>query len=59
MFEKVGRSLKYDSNYFGPQTLYIYIYIIYRNTNTDHFTPTRAACGGGKRMQVFMINAQA
>ena len=56
MFEKVGRSLKYDSNYFGPQTLYVHTY---RNTNTDHFTPTRAACGGGKRMQVVIINAQA
>ena len=31
MFEKVSQLLKYDSNFFGPQT--------YMDTNTDHFTP--------------------
>ena len=36
MFEKVTRSLKYDSNFFRPQT-YIYIYI-YMDTMVDHFT---------------------
>ena len=33
MFEKVSRSLKYDSTFFGPQTY------IYEDTNTNHFTP--------------------
>ena len=38
MFEKVSRSLKYDSKlFFCPQT-YIYIYI-YEDTKTNHFTP--------------------
>ena len=34
MFEKVSQSLKYDlKNIFGLQTY------IYKDTNTDHFTP--------------------
>ena len=33
MFEKVSRSLNYDSIIFGPQTY------LYKDTNTDHFTP--------------------
>ena len=41
MFEKVSRSLKYDSNiFFDHRHIYIYIYIyIYMDTTTDHFTP--------------------
>ena len=57
MFEKVSRSLKYDSNFFSSKTN-IYIYI-YGHTTTDHFTPLalRVRCknksdpkggGGGK-----------
>ena len=40
-FEKVSRSLKYDSNYFfDHRHIYIYIYIyIYMDTTIDHFTP--------------------
>ena len=38
MFEKVSRSLKYDSNYFFRPQTYIYIYI-YMDTTVDHFTP--------------------
>ena len=37
MFEKVSRSLKYDSNFFFVHK-HIYIYI-YMDTTTDHFTP--------------------
>ena len=37
-FEKVSRSLKYDSNFFSTTDIYIYIYI-YMDTTTDHFTP--------------------
>ena len=32
MFEKVSRSLKYDSNFFSST-------YIYMDTTTDHFTP--------------------
>ena len=35
MFEKVNRSLKYDSNFFF---VHKHIYI-YQDTTTDHFTP--------------------
>ena len=41
MFEKVSRSLKYDSNFFCPQ---INIAIYLEDTNTDHFTPC-CTCG--------------
>ena len=37
-FEKVSRSLKYDSNFFWSTNIYIYTYIC-MDTNTDHFTP--------------------
>ena len=37
MFEKVSRSLKYDSNFFFDHR-HIYIYI-YMDTTVDHFTP--------------------
>ena len=37
MFEKVSRSLKYDSNiFFDHRHIYIYIYM---DTTVDHFTP--------------------
>ena len=36
-FEKVSRSLKYDSNFFS--TTDIYILYIYTDTTVDHFTP--------------------
>ena len=37
MFEKVSRSLKYDSNiFFDHRHIYIYIYM---DTMVDHFTP--------------------
>ena len=36
MFEKVSRSLKYDSNFFF---VHKHINILYMDTNTDHFTP--------------------
>ena len=35
MFEKVSRSLKYDSNFLIPIYIYLYIY----GHHTDHFTP--------------------
>ena len=41
-FEKVSRSLKFDSNYFLVHK-HIYMYMV---INTDHFTPARAACAG-------------
>ena len=40
MFEKVSRSLKYDSNFFGPQTC------IYGHQHRSLY-PDRAACTGG------------
>ena len=43
-FEKVSRSLKYDSNiFFDHRHIYIYIYM---DTTVDHFTPARAVRAG-------------
>ena len=48
MFEKVSRSLKYDSNFFfDHRHIYIYIYI-YMDTTTDHFTPLALRVRGNK-----------
>ena len=39
-FEKVSRSLKYDSNFFfDHRHIYNYYNNIYMDTTTDHFTP--------------------
>ena len=43
-FEKVSRSLKYDSNIFFDHR-YIYIYM---DTTTDHFTPLALHVRGNK-----------
>ena len=44
MFEKVSRSLKYDSNIFF---VYKHIYI-YMDTTVDHFTPLALRVRGKK-----------
>ena len=43
MFEKVSRSLKYDSNIFSFTNIYIYM-----DTTTDHFTPLALHVRGNK-----------
>ena len=46
MFEKVSRSLKYDSNiFFVHKHIYIHIYV---DTTTDHFTPLMLRVRGNK-----------
>ena len=45
MFEKVSRSLKYDSNIFSTTDIYIYIYM---DTTVDHFTPLALRVRGKK-----------
>ena len=48
MFEKVSRSLKYDSNiFFVHRHIYIYIYI-YMDSTVDHFTPLALHVRGNK-----------
>ena len=48
MFEKVSRSLKYDSNiFFVHRHIYIYIYV-YMDTTVDHFTPLALRVRGKK-----------
>ena len=44
MFEKVSRSLKYDSNFFFDHR-HIYIYM---DTTVDHFTPLALRVRGKK-----------
>ena len=58
MFEKVIRSLKYDSNFFLVHK-HIYIYI-YEDTNTNHFTPlARCACGVIRKQRTAEITCAA
>ena len=55
MFEKVSRSLKYDSNiFFRPQT-YIYILYIYMDTTVDHFTPLALRVRGNNLIDVIRV----
>ena len=55
MFEKVSRSLKYDSNIFFVHkhiyTLYIYIYMV---TTTDHFTPLALRVRGNYLIRLWL-----
>ena len=46
MFEKVSRSLKYDSIFFSTTDIYIYM-----DTTVDHFTPL-ALCVRGNNIIV-------
>ena len=47
MFEKVSRSLKYDSNFFFDHR-HIYIYM---DTTVDHFTPLALRVRGNKQIK--------
>ena len=47
MFEKVSRSLKYDSNIFSVHKHNIYN-IYYMDTTTNHFTPLALRVRGNK-----------
>ena len=45
-FEKVSRSLKYDSNFFSSTDIYIYIYIYIYGHHDRSLYPARAARAG-------------
>ena len=51
MFEKVSRSLKYDSNIFSSTNIYM-------DTTTDHFTPLtlRVRCNKDAKRQYYVEN---
>ena len=54
MFEKVNRSLKYDSNIFF---VHKHIYI-YQDTTTDHFTPLALRVRGKNYIHYIHINQE-
>ena len=50
MFEKVSRSLKYDSNFFIDHK-HIYIY---QDTKTNHFTPLALRVWGNNQTCIYV-----
>ena len=54
MFEKVSRSLKYDSNIF-----IVHKHIYYMDTTVDHFTPLALCVRGNNMRYIFCRESNA